>query len=315
MRPEQPTPLPEAEGGGSAVVVVPVPVVDLVSLVPEGADLAVLVRVDLVRGSQVGPLVEEMLQDEGGARELAALGAHPLQDVDRFLIAGREAASAPDVLAIDHRLSEPQVLDLYGRMSNAPPGTGPEIRAVGRFRVASVPTARMHLVLLSPTLVALAPPEMVPALVERADAPGSDANGTGRRLRALESSAPELAPAAAVRVSAENREGRSDWGREISRLGLPPPEWAAALVALEDGATAFAQAGYGTAFEAQSAEQGVRSMLTQTLHPVTLLLRVMGLARALEASQVSLEGRDLALRTHLQPSELQRVLARLRTSP
>lgn len=289
-------------------------VVDLVSLVPAGADLAILARVDLLRGSRVAPFLEEVLRTEGGeVRQLLAAGVDPLQDVDRVLAAGREAADGPDVVALEHRWSDTQLLDVYARLSRAPAGATPEMQGVGTFRIVSLPGARTTLVVLSPTVAAFAPPDQVARLVERAMAPGSDAGDTGRRLRMLDTLAPDLAPTAVLRISAENAGGNADWSREMGQFGLAGPDWVAVVVALDDGASAFARGGYASDAEAQSTERSLRTLLTQSFHPATLLLRVMGLARALEASQVAAEGSEVTFRTHLQADELERVLQRLRS--
>lgn len=309
----EPTPLPGAEDGGAAVVVVPL-VVDLVALVPASADLAIFTRVDLLRGSRVAPVIEEILRSEGGElRQLAEIGVDPLQDVDRLLVAGREAAEAPDVVAFEHHWSERQLFDVYARLSHAPAGGVAELQVAGRFRIASLPGARTALVLLSPTMAAFAPPPMVATVLERALAPGSDAGETGRRLRLLEAQAPDLAADAVVRVSADNSQGQADWSRELGQFGLPAPRWAAVMVALDDGASGFVRAGYPSAIEAQATERSVTALLTQSFHPATLLLRVMGLGRALEASRVTIEASEVTFRTHLQANELDRVLERLRT--
>lgn len=305
------TPLPDAEGGEAAVVVVPF-VVDLVALVPPAADLAILARVDLLRGSRVAPLLEELIRSEGDLRELRALGVDPLQDIDRVLVAGRERGNEPDVLAIEHRWSEAQLLDVYARAFRVAPGTPPQLQVAGRFRVVTMPGAEASLLLLSPTVAAFVPPPMVPTILERAEAPGSDASETGRRLRTLEARAPDLAPGAVVRISAESGDGRPDWAREIGQFGLPAPAWFGAVLALDDGASAYAFGGYPSELEAEGAARSLRSLLTQSLNPATLLLRVMGLSRALEASQVTNEGAEVTFRTHLQPDELDRVLERLR---
>jgi hypothetical protein len=309
----RPTPLPGAEDGGCAVVIVPF-VVDLVSLVPSGADLAILVRVDLLRGSRAAPFVQEVLRSEGGElTRFVQAGVDPLQDVDRLLVAGREAGDGPDVVALEHRWSEQQLLDLYTRLSRVPAGTTPELQALGRFRAVSLPGARVALLVLSPTMAAFAPHAMVATVLERAQAPGSDAGDTGRRLRMLEAVAPDLAPAAVVRISADSLGGRADWSREMGQFGLPAPDWTAVVVRLDDGASAFARAGYRSELEAEATERTLRALLTQSFHPATLLLRVMGLARALEASQVAIEASEVTFRTHLAADELDRVLERLRS--
>lgn len=311
--PVDPTDLPDAEGeGGDAVVVVPF-VVDMVALVPQGADLAILARVDLVRGSRVAPLVQEVLSSEGEFRALAASGIDLLQDVDRLLVAGREAGNSPDVVAFEHRWTEQRLLEVYAFASEAPPSeqSPAQIQEAGRFRVATRPGARMSLLILSPTVAAMAPPEMVPTILERAQAPGTDAGDTGRRLRMLDASAPDLAPAGALRVSATST--GNGWGSEAGQFGLPAPQWITAILALDDGASAFAAAGYASPVDAQSAEQGVRALLTQTFNPATMLLRLMGLSRALAASQVAAEGNEVTFRTHLAPDELDRVIERMRS--
>jgi hypothetical protein len=54
-------------------------------------------------------------------------------------------------------------------------------------------------------------------------------------------------------------------------------------------------------------------VVTRGFHPVTIFVRLMGLARALESTRVVRDGSTVTVRSHLEPEELAGLVERLRS--
>jgi hypothetical protein len=286
--------------------------IDLLSLVPEGAEGVVLVRGDRLRSTPVAALVAELLEEDQSLSTLQVSGIDPIRDFDEVLVAGRYRSEQPDVIAFKHHVAEEQLVQAFGRLAGGGADVGVRIKTFHGRRVAVAGQGPARLLLASPTVVAVTTADRLAALIDSLDHPSTtSAAPLLERLRALDARVPDLASQASVRVSARAPE---DWDSGPGQLGLPRPDWVSGLVVFSEGASVYAHAAYSSVEDAARSEDASRSILTQTLHPAALFLRLMGLSRALESSQVARDGAEVTLRTHLDPEELQRVIDRLHTA-
>lgn len=299
-RAAEPAPAAEVTTGGEAEAE-PEPTGPAASYVSDEHQVVVRIHMEAVRGSALASDIASLVRSYPTWRDLlGSSGIDPVRDFDRVLLAAPAVVSDRSILVIRHHLGNGRVREAVLQMA-AQRGERPEWREVRGFSVVDWPadTSVPRLVVLTgDSELVVTTPDDLDRVIEVARDHRARRQGDALVEPALQLEDGLIASIVADRV-----------GETRMRFRYPPQAFR--VTVREDGANEgrIVLAAQGTYADEASAEEARRYFAEQRdFYAGQMLVRAVGLDRALREANIASNGNTLDVSASLTEEEIQRVL-------